>query len=424
MTRKSSVDMSEIDCQEKKFQNWKLRIALMKLLEISLENSVQIVIMLAAVALSASSTSTVIGIQNLFTGDVIEFVILSALVSVFTSIFGQIKWFTAIKNGFLTITGNFLISILVLLAIVTRFGAILLFFGPSLGLFDLLGHWKKGNLPATTDEQIYDIMDNGTVILLPQAWVEIKSYTELTNWSLEIYFKVFIVMVAIHFIGIACIKSIVYGFRSWSTNRALHCVTQIMSPSTFQDWDDEILNYEDVQRNWKRTSTEMKLLLAWFLFEHIVMCFPLWILFFNIKKRNTYLDEFFPQVPEEQKSTYLTKVLSVCCPLAFVLSSLLQYAMFWLYHRFGHPWSLILKEALKMQPEKISNEEEADSNDQNDEVETPFIVGDDSSVISELNARKDMDFYERIFDEKLLLLESLNDEKDLLRIENDFDEQV
>jgi hypothetical protein len=105
-------------------------------------------------------------------------------------------------------------------------------------------------------------MDNGTVVYLSQAWVQIKSYTELTNWSLEVYYKVFIAMVGIHFIGIACIKSFVHGINDWSIKRALHSVTQIMCPSTFKDWDDEILNYEDVRRNWKRVSTEMKLLLV------------------------------------------------------------------------------------------------------------------------------------------------------------------
>jgi hypothetical protein len=57
--------------------------------------------------------------------------------------------------------------------------------------------------------------------------------------------------------------------------------------------------------------------------------------------------------------------------------------MFWLYHRFGHPWRLILQEALKMQPEKISNEEEADSNDQNDMVQVVPVaeMGNNSDVV-------------------------------------------
>ena len=63
----------------------------------------------------------------------------------------------------------------------------------------------------------------------------------------------------------------------------------------------------------------------------------------------------------------------------FVLSSLLQYALFWLYHRFGHPWQLILQEALKIQPEKISNEEEADSNDQNDMVQVVPVAEIDNN---------------------------------------------
>ncbi len=73
-------------------------------------------------------------------------------------------------------------------------------------------------------------------------------------------------------------------------------------------------------------------------------------------------------------STNLAVTLSVCCPLMFVLSSLLQYAMFWLFHRSGHPWHLILKEALAMHPEKVSRDQERDSSDQSDEVQTSFIA--------------------------------------------------
>jgi hypothetical protein len=50
---------------------------------------------------------------------------------------------------------------------------------------------------------------------------------------------------------------------------------------------------------------------------------------------------------------------------------------------FGHPWRLILKEALSLKPEKISNEEEADYNVENDKVQiTPVAeIGNNSDVV-------------------------------------------
>jgi len=120
MAMKSPVKMTKINLMEKKYKTWKLTLLVMKLLENSLENSLQIVIMFATIALANSSTSTVSGLQILFTGDVIEFVILSAFASVFTTILGQIKWFSGIKDGFMTMTGEVLIGIQTLLAVVTR----------------------------------------------------------------------------------------------------------------------------------------------------------------------------------------------------------------------------------------------------------------------------------------------------------------
>ena len=86
----------------------------------------------------------------------------------------------------------------------------------------------------------------------------------------------------------------------------------------------------------------MKMMLLLFALEHLFLCFPILILCFNIFRRNSYLDEFFPQVNEERRSTYLAYSLLMTCPLVFVVLQILQYRLFLLYSKHGHPWSRIL----------------------------------------------------------------------------------
>jgi len=47
---------------------------------------------------------------------------------------------------------------------------------------------------------------------------------------------------------------------------------------------------------------------------------------------------------EEQRSTYLANTLSIVCPILFLLILFLQFKIFLLYHKYGHPWSIILNE--------------------------------------------------------------------------------
>jgi hypothetical protein len=86
----------------------------------------------------------------------------------------------------------------------------------------------------------------------------------------------------------------------------------------------------------------MKMMLLLFAVEHLLLCFPVSILCFNIYLRNSYLDEFFPQVTEERESTIFAYSLLMTCPVVFILLHILQYQLFLLYNRTGHPWSRIL----------------------------------------------------------------------------------
>jgi len=57
-----------------------------------------------------------------------------------------------------------------------------------------------------------------------------------------------------------------------------------------------------VEKNWRKTLLEMKLLISLFAIEHFLACVPLFILTSKIRERNVFLDQYFPQVAEEQVS--------------------------------------------------------------------------------------------------------------------------
>jgi len=141
----------------------------------------------------------------------------------------------------------------------------------------------------------------------------------------------------------------------------------------------------------------MKLLILLFAIEHFLACIPLFILTSNIRERNVFLDQYFPQVADEQVSIpptfYMicffrqsvlhsfslitvwlckfsskiilaqklilkcwwnwlqiaTKVaysLSIIFPIFYLTLPFLQYQVFLAYHKFGHPWSKILTSQL------------------------------------------------------------------------------
>ena len=83
--------------------------------------------------------------------------------------------------------------------------------------------------------------------------------------------------------------------------KVYHTLNQFVCPSIYSDWDCE---KEDPEISLGKVLKKMKLLLAIFACEHILMCIPLFMLTYSISVRNRYLDEYFPQVDEEKHSTW------------------------------------------------------------------------------------------------------------------------
>jgi hypothetical protein len=203
----------------------------------------------------------VTGLHTLWTSGKIDLILFSAALSLFSLTHGHVKHITSEKNNFLPIAGKLLHTAFAILSILARILAVLLFFAPSLGLANLLMHWKMGLLTLHTVDEFeefdefdefekidvvedIDVLDefdkfeeieifeddidklgpsnqnlvfdvqNGTEIYFKDVWIETPKYTSYTLWELETYYIIFLGLVLFHLGLVFGLKQLLaFGFR-------------------------------------------------------------------------------------------------------------------------------------------------------------------------------------------------------------------
>jgi len=91
----------------------------------------------------------------------------------------------------------------------------------------------------------------------------------------------------------------------------------------------------------------MKLLLLLFSFEHLFLCFPIFVLSYNITNRNIFLNQFFTILPDEAYSTAVAYTIAVIMPIIFAILPFIQYKLFIMFHQTSKPWSRIFNKHCK-----------------------------------------------------------------------------
>ena len=86
----------------------------------------------------------------------------------------------------------------------------------------------------------------------------------------------------------------------------------------------------------------MKLLLFVFTVEHLLLTGPIFVLAYNISKRDRYLNEYFPPISEEKTSTRIVYSVCLVAPIFFAVLPFLQYLLFKLFHRKFHPLAFLI----------------------------------------------------------------------------------
>ncbi len=170
------------------------------------EHFIQSLVLIMLIALKFTKTGTVSGFQELLAGKSDSFLlVLSAVWSVFSIIIGFVQRKIVHKNHSLSILGILIQFSYSTLAMISRISACVIFFAPAIGLFNLLWHWKMGDL-AFESYAIYDVADNGTLIYTNDFFNKINKCEELTVFQLDVYYVVFLVIIFFHFIIVAAIK--------------------------------------------------------------------------------------------------------------------------------------------------------------------------------------------------------------------------
>ncbi len=106
-----------------------------------------------------------------------------------------------------------------ILSILARILSVLLFFAPSLGVANLLMHWKMGKLTIESkikrsNENIVFDVQNGTEIYFKDVWIPTPKYTFYTLWELETYYIIFLGLIPLHLALVFALKHLLaFGFR-------------------------------------------------------------------------------------------------------------------------------------------------------------------------------------------------------------------
>ena len=165
---------------------------------------------------------------------------ISAGLSIVSITLGSVQKLNAEKNNCLSWKGQAVQVMFANLVLFARFFAIVIFFAPSLGLFNLLMHWKFGQIEAA-ERHIFDVI-NGTMVAFKSVWVQTPDYSTYTFFYLHSFFKAFLVFILFHLILIFALKvklAISYNSKDRIAEKCFHLLTQIFIPSIFADWDDE-----------------------------------------------------------------------------------------------------------------------------------------------------------------------------------------
>ena len=131
---------------QNKMEKWKSIYVLFKRNENNYENVIQVLVALLLVILRFTGTPTVGGLKDLFasSSDSTWLIVLSAIWSSKSLVTGHLAFGVSRKRGFMMIKGKVLLAVYYILGISSRLAALLLYFAPSMGLFNTLGHWKMG----------------------------------------------------------------------------------------------------------------------------------------------------------------------------------------------------------------------------------------------------------------------------------------
>merc|ERR1719458_1607911 len=353
--------------------------------ELSIENSIQITVQVLMLFLSPMYTSffTHSGLQAVFKKDFaiqekiqseIEnlsgyessrglsfnltewFLVMSILWSMKTISMTYIKIKAVGKVEVLSLPGKLLLAVRSLLVYSVRLGCVVTFFGPFLGLFNVLAHWRaekivldskvfshfNGSLKLGSSlplEAIYRANYSTPDFPLPPSY---KLYTQVTLGTSFAFFLVLIGIQALVNLLLETKLSQEFKEARWTT-KMRHLLESMNRADSFSDWDMGQGTPSEFRRRWWNVMAETIAMIGVQLGTNLALLIPLWVTTWNVHKRHQQLIEVEMVVfKEETEAVELLTMLSWAMPLMVVSTSFLDTLLMVLYQKWLHPWRRIL----------------------------------------------------------------------------------
>ena len=252
-------------------------------LDLSLESFYQTILQLVLVFLSRTETPTTGGLNVLFEMKLwnmpIDFLLtISVFMSLRTCISLHLKVIET-EKGLFPIISKIFAFLSALMANARRVLSLIVFFVPSMGLFNLLFHWKAEQLPFTlrrikASDNLIKASDTLELYDLKEQvlWSEVDNwnyedplnpkapdYTFYTGLNLKETFVAFSCLMGLHVLLLFIIKYItVEDFHKGSFFKQVIHILEVMNiASPWQDWDSEKCSVEEFKRKHKNVNKEM-----------------------------------------------------------------------------------------------------------------------------------------------------------------------
>merc|ERR1719458_1021158 len=395
--------------------------------ELSIENSIQISIQVLMLLLSPTYSTFIThsGLQAVFQKDFavqteiqsrIEnlsgyesdgelsfnltqwFLVLSILWSMKTISLTYVKVKAAGKVEVLALPAKLLLAVRSLLVYSVRLSCVVAFFGPFLGLFNVLAHWRAEQLvlefKVFNRNQIFTSPEMSGSLPIDAIYranysttdPEHPSYTLYTQVTLGTSFAFFLVLIVTQaLVNLLLETKLSREFKEagW-TAKMQHLLESVNRADSFSDWDMGQGSPSEFRRRWWNVMAETIAMIGVQLGTNLALLIPLWVTTWNVHKRHQQLIEVEMVVfKEETEALELLVMLSWAMPLMVVSTSFLDTLLMVLYQKWLHPWRKILAkeketpvdspmpQGLLQEPQNIAEEEEETCED----AQTPTSQG-------------------------------------------------
>ena len=188
---------------------------------------------------------------------------------------------------------SFFAMLWALVATMRRLLAIIGFFTPSLGLFNILNHWLAEQYPYTIRRhplpidkiQLFNMTEKILWSELDRSRYEVPddpstpSYSMYTGFTLQYYLVLFFIIMSFHCVAMALAKKFTSEeFKKGGKvyNRMIHVIENINFSFPYKDWDEGMFTIEEYRRRHENTEIEMLWTFAVNSVFSLVMLVPIW----------------------------------------------------------------------------------------------------------------------------------------------------